>query len=90
MKRMALYAHFDMYDIIDSYVVMQLQALKKHINEIVFISHSNISKSEQKKIRLYCHKIILCKNEGFDFGAWKVGFLQYGEKYLKNFMKFCY
>jgi lipopolysaccharide biosynthesis protein len=66
-----LFAHFDKSNTISQDDVNYLKALKVVAKDIVFISNSKISAIELKKISAITGKIVLRKNKGYDFGAWK-------------------
>lgn len=78
MNRLCFFAHFDKDNIVDDYVVKYLQDLTSVVKTIVFISSSNLPKSEKKKIAKYCKFIFTKTNEGYDFGSWKFGMIHFG------------
>jgi lipopolysaccharide biosynthesis protein len=72
-KRIALFAHFDLHDIIDEYVLYYLKNLREYADSIVFISTSNLPSLEKSKVNIFCEKIIVRDNVGYDFLSWKIG-----------------
>jgi len=75
-SKLCIFSHYDKDGQIDDYVVYYLQAIKKLGTNIVFVSTAEqMSLTEVQKISDICQSIIIKKNEGYDFGAWKTGFL---------------
>ncbi len=85
MSRIAFFSHFDIHNQVDPYVIYLLDALKKHVDEIIVISHSDLDAENQNRLSHSCSKIIIRENKGYDFGAWKAGMLAYGLNRLKQF-----
>lgn len=52
---------------------------------VIFITNSELPDSEIANITPYVESVIKRKNEGYDFGAWKAGVLEYGINNLKIF-----
>lgn len=85
-KNLCIFSHFDPHNIIDPYVIYYLQALSKADCDIIFVTTcSELSSVEKNKITDICKKIILKKNRGLDFGAYKCGIET--EKNLDNYEK---
>ncbi len=78
---MAVFAHFDIDDVVDDYVVFYLQQLSVLCCDIVFVSTSNLSDTEKDKISKYCITIICKENSGYDFMSYKVGLFSSGIDY---------
>lgn len=72
MKRIAIFAHFDIKNIIDDYVLFYINELKKVCSEIVFVSCCDLPQTELDKLN--CHKIAK-KHSEYDFGSYKRGFI---------------
>ncbi len=72
--RACYFSHFDPAGVVDPYVLRYLDALLKIGFSIVFIStcHS-LQKSSLEQLLSRCHKVVLRKNLGFDFGSWCLG-----------------
>lgn len=68
-----MFAHFDQDDIISEYVVSYIHQLRTVAESVIFVSTSNLSNTEKKKVSSYCTKIITRENTGYDFMSWKVG-----------------
>ena len=83
--RLLLFAHYDKHSQIADYVVHYIKKLREVCDEIVFISVSNVSEIEQKKLEPYIAKFINRPNEGYDFGSWRAGFEYIGFKNLSKY-----
>ena len=77
MKRVVIFAHYDIQNIIDDYVVFYLKALKETADEIVFVSCCE--SLDTSKIDNIVSKSIVEKHNEYDFGSYKRGYL-----YLKD------
>lgn len=77
MKRTAIFAHYDQNNVIDDYVVEYLQALRPLCDEIIFVSDSDLPKSEIAKINV--EKTVIGRHGEYDFGSYKRGFAELGE-----------
>ncbi len=73
--KIAIFAHYDKDNLIDSYVVDYLTELKLFVNQIVFVSDSNLLKDELEKISHLVNISIAEKHGEYDFGSYKRGFL---------------
>ncbi len=96
MKRLAIYLFFDKDGIVDDYIPYKLERLKEFVQDIWFVSNSDLSVESRKKIQ-YCTDHIICRdNIGFDVGAYKeiiekIGFdklAEYDELILLNYTFF--
>jgi lipopolysaccharide biosynthesis protein len=73
-KNLCIFSHFDPQNIIDDYVIYYLNKLAECDCDIIFVSTCmNLTDSEIKKINTICKKIIIKKNRGLDFSAYKHG-----------------
>lgn len=72
MNRIGIYAHYDIKNIVDDYVLFAISELKKVCNEVIFVSCSDLKEEELNK--LDCHKVVEPHKE-YDFGSYKRGFL---------------
>ncbi len=75
MKRVAIFAHYDAKGVIDDYVILYLNKLKKFVDNILFISDCVIDEKEQEKLAGLTI-FNLCERSNFskDFGSYKKGF----------------
>ncbi len=73
-KNICIFSHFDRDNVIDSYVLHYLKELSGQDCDIIFVTTSRyLSLDQRKKLQPFCHKIIIRKNTGRDFGAFKSG-----------------
>ncbi len=75
MNRVACFAHWDNYNIIQNYVIFYLKELKKVAEKIIFVSAVDISENELEKIKPYIYHAITGKHDEYDFGSYKKAFL---------------
>lgn len=78
MKRLLLFSHYNKYDSLSEHVVVLLKKLNKYYDKVVFVSNSNLSDNDQKRLDGLQNKIIVRPNEGYDFSAWSQGMLDIG------------
>jgi hypothetical protein len=75
VKRTSIFAHYDMLNVIDDYVILYLTELNKICDDIIFVSDCDLNSIEILKID---HLVTshLCKKHGEanDFGSFKRGF----------------
>ena len=74
MKRLAIFAHYDLKNIIDPYVVSYLEELKKYTSDIIFVSDGDLPESEADKVKHLSSKTITKKHSSYDFGSYRIGF----------------
>jgi lipopolysaccharide biosynthesis protein len=70
-KRLSLFVHHEASGQIsgaDMYYLTQLKAISA---DVVFISNSDLSAAQLKRVEPLTSKIVSRKNVGFDFGAWR-------------------
>ncbi len=73
-RNLCVFSHYDPDNIIDPYVINYLAALYACDCDIIFISTcAHLNDTERNKIKAICKKIIIKKNRGLDFGAYKLG-----------------
>jgi len=71
--KVCLFSHFDAENKIKEYIIYYLKELSK-VSDIIFISTAEgVTQEALKQIEPYCKDIIVKKNIGYDFGAWKSG-----------------
>ena len=87
MKRILLYVHYNKYDNLSSHVLYQLKKMRPLFEDILFISNSNLSKSDKDKLEKaeLITDFLQRKNSGFDFVAWKDGFQKLGFENVSKF-----
>ena len=74
MKRVAIFAHYDKNNIIQDYVLYYLQELHKLVDNIIFVSDSNLSDKELEKIKKDTICTLAEPHGEYDFGSYKRGF----------------
>ena len=70
-KRLSFFVHHEASGQIsdaDMYYLTQLKAISA---DVVFISNSDLSAAQLKRVEPLAYKIVSRKNVGFDFGAWR-------------------
>ena len=71
--KIALFSHYDAENEIKPYVTYYLESLSK-LADIIFVSTAEgLTQEQLDAIEPYCKDIIVKKNVGYDFGAWKSG-----------------
>lgn len=85
MKRLSIFASYDVDNIIDDYIIFYLKELSK-FSDIIYVSDCNIIEKELDKIKNYCIHIINGRHGEYDFGSYKRGFIYANENnILKNY-----
>ena len=72
-KRAAVFVHYDRDDIVDPYVYVYLDALRRVCGKIIFVSASKLSASEIERLSHTASEVILRENVGYDFMSYKEG-----------------
>jgi rhamnosyltransferase len=85
MKRLCVFTHYDKDSIIDDHVVEYLKGLKAVMEKLIFVSVCKLNTAEQSKISSVADKILLRKNEGYDFMSWQHGLRNEGYENLKKY-----
>jgi hypothetical protein len=76
-KRFCVFAHFDRSKRVDPHVFHHLRALKALDCDIVFVSScKGLPDADREHILTLCHKLILRRNFGYDFGSYRAGLKQ--------------
>lgn len=84
-KRAGIFVHYDQKQIISEKDEEYIKSCSEFIEYFVFVTNSKLDQSELDKIRPYVNKIIIRKNEGYDFGAWRDAFFEFDFEILKEF-----
>jgi rhamnosyltransferase len=85
MNRILFFVHYNKYNIVSNYIFYLLKNIKENFNRVIFISNSFLDTNNYKLINEFCDKIIIRKNIGFDFGAWKDAILEEGWDNVTNY-----
>jgi lipopolysaccharide biosynthesis protein len=73
MKRLCIFAHYDIDDLVDEYVSYYLDSLKTVSSQIIFVTTSKISAKACANLKTVCDHVLIRKNIGYDFVSWKTG-----------------
>ena len=73
MKSICIFAHFNKNNNLEEYVIDYLKAVKELVDEIIFVSTSDIKPYKIDLLNTIVNKIIIKENKGYDFGSWKEG-----------------
>lgn len=73
VQRAAVFAHFDIDNRIDDYVIYYLRKIREVCAFIIFVTTSDLRKQEISKIEGLCEKVIVRENKGHDFISYKYG-----------------
>lgn len=74
MKRVAVFAHYDLHNCIQDYVVYYIKELQKVAEKIIFVSDCELSEAELSKISPYVVQSIAYHHGEYDFGSYKRGY----------------
>lgn len=75
MKRTVIFAHYDKDNIVDDYVILYLLELIKVCDKIIFVSDSDLSAKEIRRIEAIADLVIAGRHGEYDFGSWKKGLI---------------
>jgi len=84
-KRVLIYVHFNKNNKIADYIEYQLRHINQLFDEIIFVSNSNVSINDKKKLNGFYNNFIQRNNEGFDFAGWRDGLKSVGWKTIEKF-----
>jgi lipopolysaccharide biosynthesis protein len=73
IQRAAVFAHFDIDNKVDDYVIFYLTKIKEVCACIIFVTTSALPEKETLKISNVCERVIVRENEGHDFMSYKKG-----------------
>lgn len=79
VKRLCLFAHFDIHDVVAPHVRTYLAALGSCGFSIVIISTSSLPADVRDELPANVIDVILRDNSGLDFGSWACGFRKWGQ-----------
>ena len=81
MNSICIFAHFNKNDSLEDYVIDYLKTVKDFVDEIIFISSSNLTSEKKNLLNQIVSEIIIKENKGYDFGSWKEGLIFLKNKY---------
>lgn len=86
MERLLLYVHFNKFNQISEHVLYQLEKMRPLFRKVIFISNSKISQDQEDELKKeLVDEVLLRKNIGFDFAAWRDGMKKVGFEELKKY-----
>ena len=86
MERLLLYVHFNKFNQISEHVLYQLEKMRPLFRKVIFISNSKISQDQADELKKeLVDEVLLRKNIGFDFAAWRDGMKKVGFEELKSY-----
>jgi len=86
MERLLLYVHFNKFNQISEHVLYQLEKMRPLFRKVIFISNSKISQDQEDELKQeLVDEVLLRKNIGFDFAAWRDGMKKVGFEELKKY-----
>lgn len=84
-QKICFFSHYDPHGEVAPYVLYYLKALKEQKIDIHFITTSPcFSNFAAQQVLLYCQKVIHRKNQGLDFGSWKIGLYSFPMEKLQT------
>jgi hypothetical protein len=89
MKRLAIYAHYNVSTQVAEHVFFYLRQISDLGFKICFVSNSELSLASRSQLQSLCERVIVRDNSGLDFSMWKRGLaeydlLQWDELFLTN------
>lgn len=78
IKRLAIYFFFDKDGVVDDYVTVFLDEIKKHTTELCVVCNGFLQPEGYEKLNRYANHLIIRENIGFDVWAYKAGLEHYG------------
>lgn len=85
MRNVLFFAHYNKQKLLSDYVIYILIKIRKYYDKIIFISNSGLEKDDTDKLYQYSDEVIIRKNEGYDFSAWKCGIESLGWDNLSSY-----
>lgn len=85
MKRLAIYVYHSEIGVVEDYALFYIKSLLEIADEIVVVINGSIKDYELEKLNSPFIKIIQRENKGYDFWAYRTGFLSIGSEKLKTF-----
>jgi rhamnosyltransferase len=84
-RRILIFSHYNKQNLLSDYVIFTLQKMNHLFSKIIFVSNSLIDSESLSKISVWCDKILVRNNVGFDFGGWKDAILEEGWDNLSSY-----
>ena len=88
-RRLGVFAHFDRHNEVADYVIYSLKKLAEHVDDLVFVTTSQLHAADRNCLEEICKKVICRENVGLDLyshrtGLNSVNWKQYKEIVLLN------
>ena len=83
-KRLAIFFFFDKMGVVDRYVPVLLEDLKKNVSEICIVCNGKLEDKGKSKLEEF-GTVIVRENKGFDVWAYKTALESYGWNRLETF-----
>ena len=74
-EKICIFAHFNKNNNLENYVINYLNTLRNLVDEIIFVSTTDIKTDKMNILDSLVNKIIIKENRGYDFGSWREGLL---------------
>lgn len=79
-KRLTIYAHYSVNNVISDEDVEMLQKLKDVSSKVFFVTNNNcLAERERKKVNQIADYVMIRENRGYDFAAWRDALLRIGQ-----------
>jgi lipopolysaccharide biosynthesis protein len=75
MKRLLVFAHWDKDNIVDDYVLCNLQGFREFAHRVIFVSDSDLPESQICRLDGLVDEVIAGRHGEYDFGSYKRGYL---------------
>lgn len=85
MNRILLFVHYNKKNKLDDRVIHTLKNINHLFNDVIVISNSSLSSSDESLLETVSNKVIQRDNVGFDFSAWKDGIDDIGWSNIKKY-----
>ena len=81
MRRLCIFSFYDPHGVVDDYVLYFLNALREHVDTILFYSNGPLARESNAALRNTVTEVIVRPNVGFDVLAYKEGLqkVRFGE-----------
>ena len=84
-KRIGIFVHYDRENIISEEDITSICAYSKILDDLIFITNSDLKNSELEKVKPYVTQCMCRENKGLDFGAWKEVILSLGREKITEY-----
>lgn len=85
MKRAAIFLFYDNDGIVDDYITVMLEDLKKNIDRLIIVCNGKLTAEGRHKFEMLTNEVVVRENKGFDVWAYKEGIDYIGWKDISNY-----